>query len=144
MDNLSDNGESDALALDRFLLKTWEYFKDLLKVFFFDANTCIRNEKLKRVVCWDASNLDFFPGFLSHIVNSIGNEVGEDLVEVEAKLTGEENEIAFNARYLIDILSVLSEEELIFEMTGPLNPGVFKIKEDNSFLHLIMPIRVQA
>lgn len=77
------------------------------------------------------------------IVSANSPAVGEDLVEVEAKLTGEENEIAFNAKYLIDILSVLSEEELIFEMTGPLNPGVFKIKEDNSFLHLIMPIRVQ-
>ena len=76
------------------------------------------------------------------IVSANSPAVGEDLVEVEAKLTGEENEIAFNAKYLIDILSVLSEEELIFEMTGPLNPGVFKIKDDNNFLHLIMPIRV--
>ncbi|MBI3985271.1 MAG: DNA polymerase III subunit beta [Candidatus Levybacteria bacterium] len=77
------------------------------------------------------------------IVSANSPSVGEDLVEIEAKLNGEENEIAFNAKYLIDILSILTAEVLIFEMTGPLNPGVFKIKGDNSFLHLIMPIRVQ-
>lgn len=78
------------------------------------------------------------------IVSANSPSVGEDAVEVEAKTTGEENEIAFNAKYLLDILSSLDKEDLVFEMTGPLNPGVFKIKEDDSFLHLIMPIRVQA
>lgn len=69
--------------------------------------------------------------------------VGENTVEVEAKTTGEENEIAFNARYLLDLFSNIEEESMVFEMTGPLNPGVFKIAGDDSFLHLIMPIRVQ-
>ncbi len=78
------------------------------------------------------------------VVSANSPSVGEDSVDVEAKVTGEENEIAFNAKYLLDALSAIDKEELVFEMTGPLNPGVFKIKEDNSFLHLIMPIRVQV
>jgi DNA polymerase III subunit beta len=68
--------------------------------------------------------------------------VGENSVGVEAKIEGEENEIAFNARYLLDLFSNIEAEIIVFEMTGPLNPGVFKIKGDSSFLHLIMPIRV--
>jgi DNA polymerase-3 subunit beta len=43
----------------------------------------------------------------------------------------------------LDVLSAVNEEALVFEMNGPLNPGVFKIKGNDSFLHLIMPIRVQ-
>jgi DNA polymerase-3 subunit beta len=78
------------------------------------------------------------------VVSANSPSVGEDNVEVEAKTTGEENEIAFNAKYLLDVLVGVSKEELVFEMTGPLNPGVFKIKNDASFLHLIMPIRVQG
>lgn len=78
------------------------------------------------------------------IVSSQTPSVGENTVEVEATLTGEENEIAFNARYLLDVLTHVEEEELVFEMTGPLNPGVFKIYNDTSFLHLIMPIRLQT
>lgn len=77
------------------------------------------------------------------IVSANSPQVGEDSVEVEAKVSGEENEIAFNAKYLIDVLSALSEEKVTFEMNASLNPGVFKIPGDNSFLHLIMPIRVQ-
>jgi len=77
------------------------------------------------------------------IVSSQSPSVGENSVEVESELSGEENEIAFNARYLLEVLSNLEEKELWFEMTGPLNPGVFKIKDNLSFLHLIMPIRVQ-
>ncbi|MDQ5971490.1 MAG: Beta sliding clamp, partial [Patescibacteria group bacterium] len=38
----------------------------------------------------------------------------------------------------------IPEDILIFQMTGPLNPGVFKIKDNESFLHLIMPIRLPA
>lgn len=77
------------------------------------------------------------------IVSANSPSVGEDTVELDAKTSGEENEIAFNAKYLLDILSAVNEENLIFEMNGPLNPGVFKIKGDDTFLHLIMPIRVQ-
>src|SRR3989344_1995770 len=78
------------------------------------------------------------------VVSANSPLVGEDLVEIAAKTIGEGNEIAFNAKYLIDVLTTLEEEELIFEMTGPLNPGVFKVKGDNNFLHLIMPIRIQG
>lgn len=70
------------------------------------------------------------------------SSVGENEVEVEAKTTGEENEIAFNARYLLEFFSVIDAEEISFEMTGPLNSGVFRVVGDNSYLHLIMPIRI--
>lgn len=78
------------------------------------------------------------------IVSAAAPSVGENTVEVDAKTTGEENEIAFNGRYLLELLSNIEEEIMSFEMTGPLNPGVFKIVGDDSFLHLIMPIRVQG
>jgi DNA polymerase-3 subunit beta len=77
-------------------------------------------------------------------VSANSPSVGEDSADVEARVIGEENEIAFNAKYVLDILSVLDKEDIIFEMTGPLNPGVFRLKEDNTFLHLVMPIRVQG
>ena len=77
------------------------------------------------------------------ILSSNTPSVGENSVEIETKTTGEENEIAFNGRYLLDLFSNVQEEEMFFEMTGSLNPCVFRIKKDPLFLHLIMPIRVQ-
>lgn len=78
------------------------------------------------------------------IVSANTPSIGQNSVEVEAKLIGEESEIAFNSRYLLDLFNNIEEQEIIFEMTGPLNPGVFKLATDSSFLHLIMPIRVQS
>ena len=78
------------------------------------------------------------------IVSANAPSVGENIVEVEAKTDGEENDIAFNARYLLDLLGAVDDESLMFEMNGPLTPGVFKSEKDKNFLHLIMPIRVQT
>lgn len=77
------------------------------------------------------------------IVSANAPSVGKNTIEVDAKTLGEENDIAFNAKYLLDFLSNTTSEEISFEMTGPLNPGVFREEDDASFLHLIMPIRVQ-
>ncbi|MBI2074752.1 MAG: DNA polymerase III subunit beta [Candidatus Levybacteria bacterium] len=71
------------------------------------------------------------------VVSANTPSVGENIVNIEAKTTGEDNEIAFNARYLLDMFTNLDDEEVVFEMAGPLNPGVFKIKNDPSFLHLV-------
>ena len=78
------------------------------------------------------------------VVSANAPSVGENVVDFPAKVTGEENEIAFNAKYLLDLLGTVDDENLVFEMTGPLSPGVFKSEKDPGFLHLIMPIRVQS
>lgn len=71
-------------------------------------------------------------------------QVGENTVTLEANVSGEENEIAFNSRFLLEMFSNIDAKELVFEMTGPLAPGVFKIKDDDSSFHIIMPVRIQA
>ncbi len=71
-------------------------------------------------------------------------QVGENAVDVEAKVDGEGGDIAFNSRFLVEFLANFKEEELLFEMTGSLNPGAFKPVKDESYLHIIMPVRVQA
>jgi DNA polymerase-3 subunit beta len=71
-------------------------------------------------------------------------QVGENESEIEIKQEGEDQEIAFNFRFLLDFLNSLTAAEISLEMTGPLNPGVFKPVGDDSLLHLIMPVRVQS
>ena len=71
-------------------------------------------------------------------------QVGESNVETEVEIKGDGGDIAFNSRFLLDFLNNVTAEKLVFEMTGSLNPGVFKIAEDESFLHIIMPVRVQT
>ena len=70
-------------------------------------------------------------------------QVGEDRVDVEVNIDGEGGDIAFNSRFLLEFLANYRGEELLFEMTGSLNPGVFKPPKDPSYLHIIMPVRLQ-
>lgn len=71
-------------------------------------------------------------------------QVGENTVEVDAKTEGEDGDIAFNSRFVLDLLSNFPGEEIVFEMTGALNPGAFTSPKDPAFLHIIMPVRVQG
>ena len=77
-------------------------------------------------------------------VSANSPQVGENASEIEVKTEGEEGEIAFNFRFLLDFLGAVGSEEIIFEMSGALNPGVFKPSDDDSYLHIIMPVRVQV
>jgi DNA polymerase III subunit beta len=111
----------------------------------FDREELLKAVKICSIFARDSANIIKLAFEKNKItISSQSSQIGENTVVVEAELKGEENEIAFNARYLLEMLSSIPEEEMVFEMTGPLNPGVFKIKEDASFLHLIMPVRVQG
>lgn len=77
------------------------------------------------------------------VVSANSPQVGENKTTLDVKIEGEGGEIAFNARFLLDLLSVFPGKDLVLEMTGPLAPGVFKVPGDDSYLHIIMPVRVQ-
>lgn len=78
------------------------------------------------------------------VVSANTPSVGENHVEVEARIDGEGGDIAFNSRFLTEFLNGFSEDTVMFEMTGSLNSGVFKPAKDPSYIHIIMPVRVAA
>jgi DNA polymerase III subunit beta len=109
----------------------------------FDRSMALNAVRSCSVIAREAANIvKMSIGKNSIFFSASASSAGENRVEIDAKTSGEENEIAFNSRYLLDFLSAQEEENISFEMTGPLNPGVFKIADDESYLHLIMPIRV--
>lgn len=75
-------------------------------------------------------------------VSANAPQVGENTVEIDAKTEGEDGDIAFNSRFLLDLLAVFPGDVVVLETTGSLNPGVFRSPTDPAFLHVIMPVRV--
>lgn len=67
-------------------------------------------------------------------------EVGESLESLAINYKGAEIAVGFNPDYLMDALRNLENDEIFFEMTDPLSPGVIKINAP--FLYVIMPLRV--
>jgi DNA polymerase-3 subunit beta len=68
------------------------------------------------------------------------SDVGSNKSVFEAKVDGSDIKMAFSAKFLGEMLSNISTEEIVFESSEPVKPGVFKIKNDDTFVHLIMPM----
>ena len=81
------------------------------------------------------------PGKLT--VSSRAEEVGDNEGDLEVEIQGADAKIAFNSRYLSDVLSVIGQDKVILEMTSPSSPGVIRPFEGSSYTHVIMPMFVQ-
>jgi DNA polymerase-3 subunit beta len=69
-------------------------------------------------------------------------EAGKAYEEVPISMDGDDLTIAFNARYLQEVLGILNEEQASLELTGALNPGILRPVGNNEFLYVVMPMQV--
>lgn len=81
-------------------------------------------------------------GLLS--VFATNSQVGSDEAQTEIGLSGKGGEIAFNFRYLLEMLSSVDSEDVDFEMIESLNPGRLTVPGDGDYFHIIMPVRLQS
>jgi len=77
-------------------------------------------------------------------ITAESGSVGNAYEEVEVARTGDDTpvEIAFNAKYLADVLNVLDTEGLHIELTEPLRPGVIRPTDTSDYLCVLMPMQV--
>ena len=78
------------------------------------------------------------------ITVSANAEVGDHVGQVEAAVEGDGTTIAFNARYLADVLTNVTADQFALELNGPLSPGVFKPVGDDHYIHVVMPVRTTS
>ena len=79
---------------------------------------------------------------LSALDQDIGGEAKE---EISAEFTDEPMDIGYNALYLLEILSQIESDEVIFELSTPTTAGLVyptAQKDDEDYLCLIMPLRL--
>ncbi len=76
-------------------------------------------------------------------ISARAEEVGDNLGEVDAVVEGEEAKVAFNSKYLMDVLGVLTEEEVALEATTSSSPGVIRPVGKDNYIHVVMPMFVQ-
>jgi len=81
------------------------------------------------------------PGRLS--VSARSEEIGDDVGEIDATVEGADAKIAFNGKYLTDILSVLHESQVALETTNPSSPGLIRPVGTDNYTHVVMPMFVQ-
>jgi DNA polymerase-3 subunit beta len=81
------------------------------------------------------------PGKLA--VSARSEEIGDDVGEIDATVEGAEAKIAFNGKYLADVLGVLHESQVALAITNPSSPGLISPVGTDNYTHVVMPMFVQ-
>ena len=68
-------------------------------------------------------------------------ETGDNEAVIDANVEGEPIEIAFNVKYMTEVLNVLDTPQVALETTSPMEPGVIKPVGANDYVHIIMPMQ---
>ncbi|HEY8431070.1 MAG TPA: DNA polymerase III subunit beta [Sandaracinaceae bacterium] len=85
--------------------------------------------------------LQIEPGLLRIV--SENPDIGEGSEELDVDYAGDPLSIGFNARYLLDALGALAEDEISLELSGELDPGVIKpVGDTSNFIGVVMPMRI--
>jgi len=75
---------------------------------------------------------------------SAASQSGSAKSNIEAKTEGGELEISFNARYFLDVLNVLGEENVLLEFNDATTAGIVRPEKDDAYLYIIMPLKLDA
>ncbi len=105
--------------------------------------------KLASFFARDAANIvrvniepgsDLAPGRM--VVSATSAEMGDQVGEIDATVDGPAVQIAFNAKYLTELLNVVNAAQVALETNAPEKPGVFRPVGSEDFVHVIMPMHV--
>ncbi|MBI3538567.1 MAG: DNA polymerase III subunit beta [Chloroflexi bacterium] len=75
-------------------------------------------------------------------IAAVSRESGDNVGDVDANIEGDPLEIAFNARFLADVLNVVHAPQVVIESSGTTRPGIFKVAGRDDFMHVIMPMHL--
>ncbi|MEO7110542.1 MAG: DNA polymerase III subunit beta [Polyangiaceae bacterium] len=75
-------------------------------------------------------------------ITSESPESGDGFDEVPVDYQGANITIGFNAKYFLDVLGALDEEEVALGLSGELDPAVVRPASERNFLAVVMPMRI--
>lgn len=76
-------------------------------------------------------------------IASAASQAGSSKSQVEAEIEGDAIEIAFNARYILDVLAVLSDDQVTLNFNDNTSAGAITTKKDKDFVYIIMPLKLE-
>jgi len=87
--------------------------------------------------------LTTLPGVLR--ITSESPESGHGFDEIPIDYEGSEMTIGFNAKYFLDVLGALDDDEIILGVSGELDPATVRPaneSEHESYVAVVMPMRI--
>jgi len=84
--------------------------------------------------------LHVYPEKKTFTVSARNNEVGEIFDSLEAAITGDDLDISFNHKYILEVFQSMNSDSVVLSFAGPGKPLIIKGVSDNSFTYLVMPM----
>jgi DNA polymerase-3 subunit beta len=75
-------------------------------------------------------------------LSAASHDLGEAEESLPVAYTGEELPMGFNSRYVLEALTPIEKDEIVFEFKDGLSPGVVKGVEEEGYCCVIMPMRI--
>jgi DNA polymerase-3 subunit beta len=75
-------------------------------------------------------------------ITSESPESGDGFDEIPIEYTGTPITIGFNAKYFLDVLGALDDDEILLGLSGELDPAVVRPSSEKHFLAVVMPMRI--
>lgn len=75
-------------------------------------------------------------------IKSQTKEIGSQENEIEGQIEGDEIQIAFNAKFLLDALSNIPTSQIMMEFSGPLSASLIKPIGEEGLEFIVMPVRL--
>ncbi|MCL4375143.1 DNA polymerase III subunit beta [Patescibacteria group bacterium] len=110
-----------------------------------EKDELLRNIKLISVFARDQSNivvLETLESGLKLTTKAPDADANNNYAMQDAQVSGDNQHIAFNYRFVIDLLTRLPGKEVVVEILRGDAPVVFKSDQVKGFLHIIMPVRI--
>ena len=69
--------------------------------------------------------------------------IGNNVSSIDARVEGTEQQFFCNHKYLYEVLTRVSEQEVVLELTSAAKPVVLKIASPRDFTYVVMPLSIQ-
>ena len=86
-------------------------------------------------------NIKISVGTDKAVINAVASQTGDTQASFGVSFKGTPMVVAFNAKYILDVLTLLEGDRIVFGLTGELNPGLICDKVNPSFKYVVMPLR---
>ncbi|MBS5939901.1 DNA polymerase III subunit beta [Clostridium sp.] len=115
-------------------------YKILLDVKKQELQNCI--ERASLMAKDSNSNLIKLDIQEENMIITSNSQLGKVREELNINLQGGEIQIAFNSKYLLDVLKNIEDDEVKLEMTSGVSPCVIKCKNTDNSKYLVLPVRL--
>lgn len=76
------------------------------------------------------------------VVKAASVAAGDNVTQIPAKVTGDDNTAVFNYRYILDCLNNLSEPTVVLKMINDASPAQITPVGRSNYLYIVMPIKL--